>query len=117
MARRGKPVPCPVCDRPTSVGREEQRVFPHSAPESTERCDGSGTWVDLYGTGRREIRVEVSTEPDPPTCGAQRAARSPLRCELPPDHVVGRDHEPVEESYHYGRGPSGRWYSWPREGS
>ena len=51
---------------------------------------------------------------EPPSlCGATRGKRSRTRCELPPDHITGRNgpHQMFEVA-HFGRSPSGRWYSW-----
>lgn len=51
-----------------------------------------------------------------PACRAPRGKRSQTRCELPPDHMVGRlPGPPVREEYHTGRSRTGRWYSWPPE--
>lgn len=45
-------------------------------------------------------------------CGAKFNPRSKTRCELPPDHIVGRDHVPYREHNHTGRDTAGRWRSW-----
>lgn len=47
-----------------------------------------------------------------PQCFHRRGPTSKVICELPPDHIVGRNHEPFFELGHFGRGPSGRWFSW-----
>lgn len=59
----------------------------------------------------------VVADPTPPAkCGVYRGRRSLVRCELPPDHMVGRlPGTPVHEPWHLGRGRAGRWYSWAPE--
>lgn len=58
----------------------------------------------------------LATGPEPVRCGATRGPRSKTRCELPPDHVVGRDTaDPMHWPDHFGRSPAGRWYSWSPE--
>lgn len=37
-------------------------------------------------------------------CGERRGRRGRVRCELGPFHA---------DDHHFGRGPAGRWYSWP----
>ena len=56
------------------------------------------------------------TDPEPERCGVKRGPRSKTRCELPPDHVVGRGvGQPRWEPFHIGRSPAGHWYSWAPE--
>ena len=40
------------------------------------------------------------------TCGESRTSSGKVKCEYHPDHHPG-DH-------HFGRGQTGRWYSWPK---
>lgn len=58
------------------------------------------------------LRLTLATEPQPEKCGARRGPRSKTTCELPPDHIVGRDHVPYREFNHTGRDTAGRWRSW-----
>jgi hypothetical protein len=63
------------------------------------------------------MKWELVTHDPYPTCGASRGPRSHTRCELPPDHIVGRDTAPMHYVCHTGRSPTGRWYSWePSDG-
>jgi hypothetical protein len=56
--------------------------------------------------------------PEPEKCGASRGPNSTARCELPPDHVVGRSTvDPLHWPDHFGRSRSGRWFSWPQGGA
>ncbi len=46
-------------------------------------------------------------------CGHRRGrTRGYVFCELPVDHIVGRNKEPFFELAHVGRGITGNWYSW-----
>lgn len=54
----------------------------------------------------------LATEPPPQRCGARRGPKSKTLCELPPDHIVGRNHRPHHEINHTGRDTNGRWQSW-----
>lgn len=53
----------------------------------------------------------VSIE-EPVKCEAKRGRKSRTTCELPPDHIVGRDATPHYEVKHFGRDSAGRWQSW-----
>jgi hypothetical protein len=58
------------------------------------------------------LRLTLATEPQPEKCGAKLGPRSKTLCELPPDHIVGRNHIPYREHNHTGRDTAGRWRSW-----
>jgi hypothetical protein len=45
-------------------------------------------------------------------CGARRGVKGKTSCELPADHIVGRNHTPYREHNHTGRDRTGRWLSW-----
>ena len=47
-------------------------------------------------------------------CGEPRGLKSQTWCELPADHITGRNTKhPIHEYNHLGRSRTGRWYSWP----
>jgi len=48
-------------------------------------------------------------------CGSTRGKRGRVRCELPPDHVLGRNAAPFTVDWHTGRGRDGRWITWKAE--
>ena len=58
------------------------------------------------------IELRAFTDPGHPKCGAQRGPHSLILCELPPDHIVGRNTTPYREHFHTGRNRTGRWYRW-----
>lgn len=57
-------------------------------------------------------QLAVQTE-EIPVCGKARSISGKVRCELPPDHLIGRNVVPMLEDWHTGRDALGRWQSWP----
>lgn len=51
---------------------------------------------------------------NPASCGATRGHRGRVRCELPRDHVVGRERVPMTYEQHLGRTRTGAWVQWDR---
>lgn len=64
-----------------------------------------------------ETRWEIATTLDLQELCRHRRGRTKgnTYCELPVDHIVGRNHEPFFELAHTGRGPAGYWYAWEME--
>jgi hypothetical protein len=56
----------------------------------------------------------VLAEPEP-RCDQSRAKSGKVRCELPPDHILGRNVAPFTVAWHTGRGRDGRWITWKVE--
>lgn len=63
-------------------------------------------WVEFNQTNGLEA------EP----CGARRGPQAQTYCELPHDHVIGRNYTPSTAPNHLGRDRAGHWHSWPPGG-
>ncbi len=70
----------------------------------------------MAGTITWELDPRTQEEYEASMCRAPRGSSKHTRCELPPDHVTGRNSPsgPFYMENHFGRSQAGRWYSWKK---